>query len=287
VSNRAWVSRGVERSIVLSAIRFDPATDGLEIVRSIVFQRLRVDASWNHLPTGPEGFSSHVHWAGHPYQTQDRFLFLVHEVMWELIIAGVLSPGLNANNPNLPWFHVTDYGRRVLKEERFVPHDPTGYLDELQRSVPAIDPTVLAYLTEALQCFHRGLNIGATMMLGVAAERVFMLVCDSVQAALSPPERRRFEAILNRNAMKPKLDWVLAKTTVIRRTHRDLPDSLNIAFAAVYDFIRQQRNDLGHPRDQPPSVTREEAFVNLRVFPTYYVVADGYRQFLAAHPGEF
>jgi hypothetical protein len=122
-------------------------------------------------------------------------------------------------------------------------------------------------------------------MLGIAAERVFLLLCDVLVAALKDPtERKHFTTLLDRHAIKPKLDWLLAKTESIRATHRELPDTLNLTVVTVFDFIRQQRNDLGHPRDTPPSVTREETFVYLRVFPTYYKTADIYRQFLLKHP---
>ena len=52
---------------------------------------------------------------------------------------------------------------------------------------------------------------------------------------------------------------------------------------AVYDFLRTQRNDLGHPRDVPPDVDREDAFANLQMIPRYYQVAEELRRFLAAN----
>jgi hypothetical protein len=52
---------------------------------------------------------------------------------------------------------------------------------------------------------------------------------------------------------------------------------------AIYDFLRVQRNGLGHPRETPPEVDREEAFVNLQIFPRYYQTAEELRQYLAAN----
>jgi hypothetical protein len=173
----------------------------------------------------------------------------------------------------------------VVEAERYLPHDPTGYLSDLSADVPKIDSTVRLYLTEGLQCFIRGTPIAATVMLGIASERVFLLVCEALEAALlDQKELREFSKILLRNAIKPKLDWVLRKTEQIRSKHSGLPDTLNITFVTVFDFIRQQRNELGHPQPTPPSVTREEAFVNLRLFPIYYKTAETYRTFLLKHP---
>lgn len=266
-------------------LRFDSREKGgLETVRQVVLAKLRWDAGWNQFPVDASVFDPFVECLG-PYD-QSRMLTLASEVFWELIIAGVIAPG-HRGDLNLPWFHLTDYGRDVVEAERFLPHDPTGYLSDLSADIPTIDPTVLSYLTEGLQCFLRGTPIAATVMLGIAAERVFLLVCDALRAALADDgERRKFVKLMEQNAIKPKLDWVLRKTEQIGSQHSGLPDTLHITFVTVFDFIRQQRNELGHPRSTPPSVTREEAFVNLRVFPTYYKTAETYRAFLMNHTNQ-
>lgn len=63
------------------------------------------------------------------------------------------------------------------------------------------------------------------------------------------------------------MDWILNKTQLLRK---HLPDNVNIMLNTIFDFIRCQRNDLGHPQQTPPNVTRDDAFVNLRIFPNYY-----------------
>ena len=51
----------------------------------------------------------------------------------------------------------------------------------------------------------------------------------------------------------------------------------------VYDLIRAQRNDLGHPREDPPRLSREDANAHLQVFQTYYAKAEALRSFLGAN----
>ena len=70
------------------------------------------------------------------------------EVFWQLLIEGVVAPGMNSSNQNLPWFHVTDYGKKVLAAEAGHPHDEIGYLARVQTRVPKPDATVVAYLSE-------------------------------------------------------------------------------------------------------------------------------------------
>src|SRR5580704_5267856 len=104
---------------------------------------------------------------------------LLVEVIWELIIQGVLVPGLNDANQSFLFLRLTDYGKRCVEENRILPHDPDGYLREFHRAIPNADPTVTEYLTEGLQCYLRGLNRAAAVMLGGASEQAILLLIDS------------------------------------------------------------------------------------------------------------
>ncbi len=48
--------------------------------------------------------------------------------------------------------------------------------------------------------------------------------------------------------------------------------------SGIYNMLRVQRNDLGHPKELPPAVDREEAFARLQLFPGYYETAEKIRQ---------
>lgn len=265
-------------------VLYDPTHPDWTAVRRIFFDWLRSDPNANQLnPTG-EAYQRFVEYANNNRQPQ-VLAFHVTEVFWQLLVEGIVAPGMDSSNQNLPWFHVTEYGRKVLAEEAGHPHDEAGYLARLRTRVPQPDPTVLAYLAEALTTFRRGSPVASTVMLGIAAERVFLMVCESLLAALrDPTEQAALEGILQRFAMKPKLDWVHAKVLALQnRRLTGLPDNIGLMVTAVYDFLRTQRNDLGHPRDLPPVVDREDAFANLQMFPRYYQVAEELRRFLEAN----
>jgi hypothetical protein len=211
--------------------------------------------------------------------------FHLTEVFWELVVEGIIAPGCDAWNLDLPFYHLTGHGRTVLQGEAGHPHDEGAYLARVRANIPGLDDTVMAYLTESLRAFRRGTYVAATIVLGIAAERVFLLLCASLLAALRDPgERAVFEGIMQRLPMKPKLDWVHNKIQELQaRRMPSFPDNATLAVSAIYDFLRTQRNDLGHPREQPPTIDREEAFVNLQIVPRYYQTADAVRQFLAEH----
>ncbi len=84
--------------------------------------------------------------------------------------------------------------------------------------------------------------------------------------------------------MKPKLDWVHNKFREVQgKKINSFPDNASLMITAIYDLIRCQRNELGHPRATPPNVTKEDAFVDLQIFPRYYEIAEVVRRFFAAN----
>jgi hypothetical protein len=268
----------------MPGIPFSPNSPDLEAVRRIIFERLRREPDWSHVDRNADGYAPYVQYQGSFNRGEERnaLVFAAEEVFWQLVVEEIIAPGLNANSLDWPRFHLTSHGREVLKSGPGNPHDPTGYLRRVAEKVQQADPTVLAYLGESLSSFRHGDRVASTLLLGIAAERVFLLLCDSLAAALiSPAEQESFAKLLDRFPMKPKLDWVHQKIQSVKAPR--FPENANIMVTAIYDFVRSQRNDLGHPRETPPAVTQEDAFVNLQVFPRYYETAEEVRAFLAAN----
>jgi len=113
-------------------------------------------------------------------------------------------------------------------------------------------------------------------MLGIAAERVFLLVCEATLNALQDAnERTTLSRLLRGFAMKRKLDWVHKKYLAIQQSPpQGFPDNATLVITGIYDLLRVQRNDLGHPRQLPPSLGGEELFASLQCFPGFMLSAD-------------
>jgi hypothetical protein len=192
---------------------------------------------------------------------------------------------MNSSNLDLPWFHITQFGWEVLASTEPPPYDPTAYLKRLQERVANPDPTVIAYLAESLETLRKN-PVASTVMLGIAAERVFLLLCERMETALANAgEKAAFSKLLGRFSMKPKLDWVHNKVQQIQKQSPvGFPENATIMIVAIYDLMPGQRNELGHPRELPPRVKREDAFVNLQIFPRYYEIAEETRTFLLSNP---
>jgi hypothetical protein len=91
----------------------------------------------------------------------------------DLIRTGYFAWGLNLSNPNPPFFHFTERGRRALERLTRDPGNPAGYLRHLA-SVAKLNPIASSYLTEGLDCFVAGFYKAAAVMIGGAAESIIL-----------------------------------------------------------------------------------------------------------------
>lgn len=242
--------------------------ENLELVRQVVLRRLKHDQSWNQFDQIWDPQRQKFVRFEQP-RLRSQFIILANEVMWQLIIQGVITVGFGEGNPNMPWFHITGYGEKVLAAERFVAHDPTGYIAELRAIGGPLDMSVaVCYVEEALACFAAGCNVASVLLLGVAAESAFNELCDSIRPTLSDnAEKRHLELTL---PVKSRHRWLVSRYENLSGTEkRSLPESLDVTLKSLYDLIRRQRNDLGHPQPKPPQISREQAFVFFQLLPTF------------------
>jgi hypothetical protein len=196
---------------------------------------------------------------------------LLNEIIWSLIIQGILVPGCDDNNKTLPFIRLTEYGRRCVAENKILPHDPDGYLREFQHTVPSADPAIVEYVTEALQCFIHGLNRSAAIMLGGASEKAILLLIDSYAASLTDPNKK--STMSNQLAKAPS---IFRKYEVFekqfpsfkQRLPRELDENVDSLLRGVFDLIRNSRNDSGHPTSGV-SADRDTNYSHLKLFVPY------------------
>src|SRR6266446_4463281 len=260
----------------------DSEQDDIGLVRRLVLLRLREDKAWRQAESKAHyeiGFERYVDFTSEAHQ--ERFFELADTVLWQLATLGVILPGKgggpSAEQFNLPNFRITDYGHEVIDSGRTSPHDPSGYLSELRKSTKTLaNPVMLGYLEEALQCFSRGCNTASVLLLGVSAEAAFLELCHAMALSLQDPnERSRFESM---DGVKKKHRWMVQKYEQLPASDKRnrLPDGLDITLTGIYDLIRRQRNELGHPQLSSPNVDREHAFANFQLFQTFLLDAEAF-----------
>jgi hypothetical protein len=278
----------------VTKLRYDPLNPDPALLRQVVFARLRL--GWHLVESADfegarlrEGFEQVVEFTSQPGPWQNQFLDDVYSLLWELVREGIIRPGYKTLK--FPHLTVTEYGRRVIAAETAHPHEVERFLDQIRKK-QQIDPTVEAYFAEALHSFRANRLVSSAICLGVAAERVFLLIAEALLGALSNSnEQADLKKVLDLRAMKPKQDWVHRKLEDLDKSKRkpvgDFPESTPLIVTGIYDLIRQQRNDLGHPRDVPPKMDREQLEANVLLFSRFYVMAERLRSYLIANEGAF
>jgi len=199
----------------------------------------------------------------------DRSVIL--EVIWSLIVQGILVPGLDDSNQAWPFLRLTEYGKRCVEEDRILPHDPDGYLREFQNTVPNANQAITEYVTESLQCFVHGLNRAAAVMLGGASERAVLSLIEAYGASIADNDRRQqFESEIDKaQSILRKYELFNKQFSTIKKSlPKTLAENIDSLLRGVFDLVRNSRNDAGHPASGT-LVDRDVVNAHLRLFIPY------------------
>lgn len=197
----------------------------------------------------------------------------VWTIVWDMIIEGILRPGAaDGDKFELPYIHVTDYGRQVISGE-LTPYDPTGYLKELKFRIPEIDPVIEKYIAEAAETLRRHCLLSSTVTLGCASEMAFLLLSDAYRAALKPIDQTAYEASVEKTrGIKQHHQVFMAEYQKIvpklkAELGTDWVTGMEKSLDHVFSYFRQMRNNAGHPSGY--TFTKEMVAAHLILFPSY------------------
>ncbi len=194
----------------------------------------------------------------------------VQNILWDLLIEGIVRPGLNDGmNNDLPFFHVTDFGKQNLSGAAASPYDPDGYLKRLSNSVPALDPIIITYLVESLHTFRIGCLLSSTITLGCASEKGLLLLIAAYANALPQARQTKFRQNTEGRVIKRQFDEFskMLESHLKGLLPGELTEDLDVALNAIFAMLRTHRNEAGHPTGAMPD--REQCYASLTVFPTY------------------
>lgn len=213
-----------------------------------------------------------------------RSLDIFHELYREGVIVSGARPD-SSHAMTWPYFRLTEYGRKVLAEKEYVPHDPEGYLARLKSDIPGVDVAIIRYLQESLSCFKAGHQLASAVILGCASEKAMLLLIDTLAQALSDSaERDRFKGIVEKQWMiGRKYDelWKILSRKLDKLVP-DLSEDLHTLLDRVFESIRAARNEAGHPTGK--SIDRDAMHANLLLFPIYCRRVYGLVEFLKNNP---
>lgn len=197
-------------------------------------------------------------------------MLTLSEILWELLMQGILSPGFNPSNEWLPWLHVTERGKAYLSGEGIGPLDPDGYVGRLCESVTqTLDNTLLLYVRESAHAFYANCSIAAAVMLGVASERCIDLLTEAYSNAIgSTTKKADFERDVQQAGRSVKRRFEVLRNKLLSLSlPGELSDALDVLLSGIFHTIRYSRNDAGHPTGA--TIDQEVVHSSLSVFPTY------------------
>jgi hypothetical protein len=184
----------------------------------------------------------------------------------ELFRTGLLSWGVDLSNPNPPFFHLTDMGRKALEHATRDPSNPAGYMRHLKTLVPVLNQIAESYVVEAIDCYVAGLFKAAAVMVGAAAEVVILELRDIV-VEMFEKNGTRVPSELKSWKVKNVTDALTGVFSQIDPSQdRELRAKFDARWGALTHEIRTTRNDAGHPTSIDP-VTPDSVHASLLILP--------------------
>lgn len=194
---------------------------------------------------------------------------------------GYLAWGYNLANPDPPFCHLTEEGRKALQHLSRDPANPDGYLAHLS-SVARLNPIAESYIVEALKTYNTGCYKAAAVMIGVAAESILLELRDILINKLKA---------LGHRYNKDLEDWRIKRVLdelkkVIDSKKKDIPQELfenyEAYWAAFIQQIRTARNEAGHPSSLG-AITEESVHASLLIFPELAKLASSLSKWITNH----
>ena len=134
-----------------------------------------------------------------------------------------------------------------------LPYGIDELVDAIQR-VPDVDPVIVAFISEAIDCCRAKALLAATFMLGAASENAINHLIQTYVAAISEEKNRN--NIVGRMGGKT----ITGRYEVFEKSYRSckskptalpLAQDLDTIIGQTFHFYRVTRNEIGHPVTVP------------------------------------
>ena len=185
-------------------------------------------------------------------------------IWYDLFRTGQLSWGYNLANPDPPFCHLTNQGRKTLENLSRDPSNPDGYLAHLSELGP-LNPIANSYIKEALKTFNSDCYKSSAVMVGASAESMILELRDALLRRLNsigatiPRDLRDWKLKRILDALKSEFDRQKSNIP------KELFEELESYWPAFTQQIRSTRNEAGHPQSIEP-ITQETVHASLLIF---------------------
>ena len=205
-----------------------------------------------------------------PHWKHEKVYSVAREIVQELINTGFLYPGTSGDfNSGYPWLTITEYGKEAFLKEDWLPYDPEGYVKALKAKVPTIDDITIAYIGEAVSAYNRRHLLSATITLGVASENLMLLLIEAYIDWIPDTTRKASfqKKVTDRFISAQYKEFKKELINDLKSLSKEFQGDWETYLDGVFNFIRLNRNDAGHPTGR--QFDAKVVYANLQVFSEY------------------
>lgn len=202
------------------------------------------------------------------YPLQKRDENRVREILWDLIIERVLTIG-DYHNDSWPHLSLTEYGEKVIKSNKPVPNDTSEYLKRIKKEIPELDSVIETYLSESVRTYNINQLLSSTITLGCASEKALLLLIEAYRDTFtdSAKQERFCKKIEGKFIRKQFEEFNKELQNIKGNFPHDLRDNYTNTLIGIFEMIRRNRNQAGHPTGK--QIDKDTLFANLQVFIPY------------------
>lgn len=247
-----------------------------ENLRSVVWDAVRTD-EWESLSDLHMRIKERAEEQNIPFEDERELEAVANQLIWELMVRGVLSPGGDATYLDFQVLKLTETGKKILKIERHIPEtDPGKFIERITEQVNRpIDEIVKIYLRESVLTLMTGYHVATTVMLSVASERLLDILIDEYSKASERKTGKETFANKIRRAGRSTKERFDTLRTDLQKADLppDMVETVDMQLSGLYTLIRYGRNDEGAPSGR--AFDQDTAHAGLLLFPQYCVHAYG------------
>lgn len=165
---------------------------------------------------------------------------------------------------------ITERGRRYLDDGIGNIYNENVWHRTLIAKSDGISEVEMQYAKEAIVAFNKEMYLSCHVMIGVSSEAVIVRMASAMARCNFIEGREAIGKTLSnpRNGIRVIFDVIKPE---IEKAKREIPgnlsDNIAIWFYSMYDAIRVNRNDAGHPKGA--NVGRDDCIMILTCFVTY------------------
>jgi len=134
--------------------------------------------------------------------------------------------------------------------------------------VSEIDDVTFAYIGESIAAFNRRYLLSATITLGVASENLMLILIEAYTNWLKDAQKTKFQKRIEDKWIATQYrEFKQEFLADVKSLPKELQGDWEIYLDGIFNFVRLNRNDVGHPTGK--ELSAKVVYANLQIFADY------------------